>query len=194
MSCSSLLFSECEFVIVYCDLVHTFVALRVRKLTGKPGVVTPPDCEFEARRIHTFSDYEIVAYYLDADSKTVRIHSDLLLRDLAIAACICLASGGVNLAANKAPLAFCVPIFGLPTPFFLIIVNINVDAILFSVNNNCNIKIDMANNLPTEKKTMAIAMLCEGSSIRAIERVTGVHRDTIMRLGVRVVKGSVLEL
>lgn len=29
-------------------------------------------------------------------------------------------------------------------------------------------------------------MLCEGSSIRAIERITGVHRDTKMRLGVRV--------
>jgi len=29
-------------------------------------------------------------------------------------------------------------------------------------------------------------MLAEDSSIRAIERVTGVHRDTIMRLGVRV--------
>ena len=29
-------------------------------------------------------------------------------------------------------------------------------------------------------------MLAEGSSIRSIERVTGVHRDTIMRLGVRV--------
>ena len=44
----------------------------------------------------------------------------------------------------------------------------------------------MANNLPTEKKVMAISMLCEGSSIRAIERVTAVHRDTIMRLGVRI--------
>jgi IS1 family transposase len=44
----------------------------------------------------------------------------------------------------------------------------------------------MANNLPTEKKTMAVSMLAEGSSIRAIERITGVHRDTIMRLGVRV--------
>src|SRR5580698_11664417 len=44
----------------------------------------------------------------------------------------------------------------------------------------------MANNLTTEKKTMAIAMLAEGSSIRAIERITGIHRDTIMRLGVRV--------
>ena len=29
-------------------------------------------------------------------------------------------------------------------------------------------------------------MLAEGNSIRAIERMTGVHRDTIMRLGVRV--------
>ena len=44
----------------------------------------------------------------------------------------------------------------------------------------------MANNLTTEKKTQIISMLCEDSSIRAIERITGVHRDTIMRLGVRV--------
>ena len=41
----------------------------------------------------------------------------------------------------------------------------------------------MANNLPIEIKTAAISMLCEGSSIRAIERITKVHRDTIMRLG-----------
>lgn len=44
---------------------------------------------------------------------------------------------------------------------------------------------DMANNLPTEKKITAISALCEGVSIRSIERMTGVHRDTIMRLGVR---------
>lgn len=44
----------------------------------------------------------------------------------------------------------------------------------------------MANNLTTEKKVTAVAMLAEGNSIRAIERMTGVHRDTIMRLGVRV--------
>ena len=43
----------------------------------------------------------------------------------------------------------------------------------------------MANNLPTEKKVLAVSMLAEGSSIRSIERITGVHRDTIMRLGVR---------
>jgi IS1 family transposase len=44
----------------------------------------------------------------------------------------------------------------------------------------------MANNLPTEKKVLAVSMLAEGSSIRSIERITEVHRDTIMRLGVRM--------
>lgn len=44
----------------------------------------------------------------------------------------------------------------------------------------------MANILPIEKQTMAIGALCEGSSIRSVERMTGIHRDTIMRLGVRV--------
>jgi IS1 family transposase len=47
----------------------------------------------------------------------------------------------------------------------------------------------MANNLESSKKVMAVSMLCEGSSIRSIERVTGIHRDTIMRLGVRVGEG-----
>lgn len=44
----------------------------------------------------------------------------------------------------------------------------------------------MANILAFDKKVTAVAMLAEGSSIRAIERITNVHRDTIMRLGVRV--------
>jgi IS1 family transposase len=47
----------------------------------------------------------------------------------------------------------------------------------------------MANQLSNDKKTMAISMLCEGSSIRSIERITGVHRDTVMRLGVRMGEG-----
>src|ERR1035438_4698829 len=47
----------------------------------------------------------------------------------------------------------------------------------------------MANVLPTEKKIAVISSLCEGSSIRSIERDTGVHRDTVMRLGVKVGKG-----
>ena len=44
----------------------------------------------------------------------------------------------------------------------------------------------MANILQIEKKAAAISMLSEGNSIRSIERITGIHRDTIMRLGVRV--------
>jgi IS1 family transposase len=44
----------------------------------------------------------------------------------------------------------------------------------------------MPNNVKTETKGLIISMLCEDSSIRGIERITGVHRDTIMRLGVRV--------
>src|SRR5260221_9378185 len=44
----------------------------------------------------------------------------------------------------------------------------------------------MANNLPTEKKVNVVSMLREGSSIRSIERITGVNRNTIMSLGVRV--------
>jgi IS1 family transposase len=47
----------------------------------------------------------------------------------------------------------------------------------------------MANILPTEKTIAIIGSLCEGSSIRSIERLTGVHRDTIMRLGVKVGQG-----
>src|SRR6185503_11593677 len=45
------------------------------------------------------------------------------------------------------------------------------------------------NILPTDKKVMAVSVLAEGSSIRSIERITGVHRDTIMRLGVKVGQG-----
>src|SRR5712691_339842 len=47
----------------------------------------------------------------------------------------------------------------------------------------------MANVLNTDKPIAIIAALAEGSSIRAIERMTGVHRDTIMRLGVKIGKG-----
>lgn len=45
---------------------------------------------------------------------------------------------------------------------------------------------DMANILKTEKKVAIVSLLCEGSSIRAIERITGVHGDTIGRLAMRV--------
>jgi transposase-like protein len=44
----------------------------------------------------------------------------------------------------------------------------------------------MANVLQFEKKFQVVAMLCEGSSIRGIERITGVNRNTIMSLNLRV--------
>jgi IS1 family transposase len=44
----------------------------------------------------------------------------------------------------------------------------------------------MANILPLEKQTAVIHALAEGNSIRSIERMTNIHRDTIMRLGVKV--------
>lgn len=47
----------------------------------------------------------------------------------------------------------------------------------------------MANVLSKDKQIAVIAALAEGSSIRSIERMTGIHRDTIMRLGVRVGRG-----
>ena len=47
----------------------------------------------------------------------------------------------------------------------------------------------MANVLNTDKQIAIIGALAEGSSIRSIERITGVHRDTIMRLGVKVGQG-----
>ncbi len=47
----------------------------------------------------------------------------------------------------------------------------------------------MANVLPKDKQIAVIGALAEGSSIRSIERMTGIHRDTIMRLGVRIGQG-----
>jgi IS1 family transposase len=47
----------------------------------------------------------------------------------------------------------------------------------------------MANVLPQDKQIAIISALTEGVSIRATERLTGVHRDTIMRLGVRIGEG-----
>ena len=41
------------------------------------------------------------------------------------------------------------------------------------------------NRLPPQKQETAIHMLLEGCSIRSVERLTGIHRDTIMRLMVR---------
>lgn len=45
------------------------------------------------------------------------------------------------------------------------------------------------NVLPLAKQITVLTALAEGMSIRGIERLTHVHRDTVMRLGVRVGRG-----
>lgn len=47
----------------------------------------------------------------------------------------------------------------------------------------------MANVLPRDKQIAIISALAEGSSMHSISRITGVHRDTICRLGVRIGQG-----
>lgn len=44
----------------------------------------------------------------------------------------------------------------------------------------------MANKLSFDKQVSIVSALAEGGSIRGAERMTGIHRDTIMRLGAKV--------
>lgn len=52
----------------------------------------------------------------------------------------------------------------------------------------------MANVLPREKQLAVLGALVEGNSIRSTERMLGIHRDTIMRLGARVGEGCAVLL
>lgn len=45
------------------------------------------------------------------------------------------------------------------------------------------------NRLNLDRRTQIVSALVEGNSIRSTERMTGVHRDTIMRLLVEVGTG-----
>ncbi|MGH7968580.1 MAG: hypothetical protein ACREIC_07635 [Limisphaerales bacterium] len=168
---------------------HIIARSRVRKLTGKPACATPADCEFEARRIHDFG-YETAPFPLAASSTAFRIHSERLPGDLEIAARIRLASSARTLNCIKMVRFSDFGTFGLP--ILDLIKTFGITKILVDWNHTlCNTfsqeeRTSMANNLPTEKKVLAVSMLAEGSSIRAIERIAGVHRDTVMRLGVRV--------
>jgi hypothetical protein len=91
----------------------------------------------------------------------------------------------VNLADNITDLE--TSFFGLPlSRFWLSVRRLLADSTLIPYYKKSLAKRAMANVLPSEKKALAVSLLAEGSSIRAIERITGVHRDTIMRLGVRV--------
>ena len=42
------------------------------------------------------------------------------------------------------------------------------------------------NTLSIQQQSQVLSLLCEGTSIRTTERLTGIHRDTIMRLVVRI--------
>jgi IS1 family transposase len=158
----------------------------VRKLTGKPACATPADCEFEARRIHWF--YETIL--LAASSTAVRIHSDLLFGDLEVAARTRLASAWLTLNCIRMDRFSDFGTFGRPSFAFINILSITkiiVDGDHTLGNTfSQEQRTSMANKLQFEKKVMVISMLCEGSSIRAIERITGINRNTIMNLGVRV--------
>ena len=61
-------------------------------------------------------------------------------------------------------------------------------------NNFCKHKIAnskgiIMNRLNLDRRTQVVAALVEGNSIRSTERMTGIHRDTIMRLLVEVGTG-----
>ncbi len=47
----------------------------------------------------------------------------------------------------------------------------------------------MVNRFSIERRTQVVSALVEGNSIRSIERMTGIHRDAVMRLGFEVGKG-----
>ena len=47
----------------------------------------------------------------------------------------------------------------------------------------------MANILSIEKQVAVVGALAEGMSIRSTERLTSVHRDTVMRLGLKIGQG-----
>src|SRR5256886_1140122 len=68
-------------------------------------------------------------------------------------------------------------------------IGIIVTRIYLTANNNRDTVIHMAYILAKEKQVAVVAALAEGSSIRSIERMTGINRNTIMNLGVRVGQG-----
>ena len=97
-------------------------SLRVRKLTGKPAFLTIADSESEAPRIH-YTDHDgPVLPPVAAESNARRSQSALDWPEARIADLICFASPGVTRAAKTSPLAFCVPILGLPIFFFILFV------------------------------------------------------------------------
>jgi hypothetical protein len=92
----------------------------VRKLIGKLGV--PYNRRLRVRGSPHPLFYDADLSLPAADSNAFRIHSDLLCLACRIASLSCFASMGVNRVVKNTPLAFLMPIFGLPAVFFIIIV------------------------------------------------------------------------
>jgi hypothetical protein len=74
-------------------------------------------------------------------------------------------------------------ILGRPILFFAficVIQNVLDGMMCFCITfSQSNFPMQKWKYLPTEKQTVAICALCEGNSIRSIERMTGIHRDTV---------------
>ena len=150
--------------------------IRVRKLTGKPAFLTIADCESEARRIHSLSPAGI----RHGQDSIPQPNGFILVSRLNR-----LLNGlELNLVYASAQHDFA----GLstwqfgPPHLFAFCHTISVDEPYFLSYPKSTIKTAIANNLETEKKVLAVSMLAEGNSIRSVECMTGVHRDTIMRL------------
>jgi IS1 family transposase len=161
-----------------------FKLFWVRKLIGKLGV--PYNRRLGVRGSSHPLNYDADLSLPAADSNAFRNQSGLPAPDWRIAAPIAFASGGVTRTENTSPLAFRVPIFGLPILFFIQYVYKYVDVNILFVYSIVNKENDMANILKTEKKVTVVSMLAEGSSMASIARITGIHPDTIMRLAVRI--------
>lgn len=83
---------------------------------------------------------------------------------------------------------FCWPFNNLGRPILALIVSVYEKSCArsyFSYTVSL-VQLSMSNLLSSQKQIVAVSALAEGNSIRSIERMTGIHRDTIMRLGVRV--------
>jgi IS1 family transposase len=156
-----------------------FQSLWVRKLIGQArGLYTP------GLRVRG-SPHPVQA----AASSVSLIHSDCVFPVRSTASRSRFASSRANLTPIKTCLDLVFGTLGLPG--FLAIKHL-----MFYKNKACvkhifvlhllQVKNDMANNLKIEKKVAVISMLAEGASILAVERITGIHEDTIGRLALRV--------
>jgi len=98
-----------------------------------------------------------------------------------IVSCFLLITGGIFLFHVAVNL---IDLLEISVPQKYCLTNVNYRGTVIAIGRT-----NMANVLDSKKQVAIISALAEGSGIRQIERMTGVHRDTIMRLGVRTGQG-----